>query len=448
MAVIGGGPAGMMAAGTAAAKGANVVLIEKNNKPGRKLLLTGKGRCNITNAEYDPSAFIETLSKKAKFLYPALHLFGVRDTLEFFNKRGLETKVERGKRVFPVSDRAGDVLRVLLDFLKETGVKVLVNTPVIGLEKEGRSIVKAIIAGGEIGTGGHDTSPNQINQKFFGGAGGDFSKKPPARRRQEKNSLVAGKYILCSGGLSYPGTGSTGEALRWLERLGHSIITPVPALTLVKVAEKWVDELKDLTLKNVRISVYQNNKKQDERFGEAQFVQGGIGGPIVLDMSKNIGELLKKGAVRLSLDLKPALEYRKLDARIQRDFRDYSNKMFSNSLDKLLPQKLIPVMVNLSGIEPARKVNSITKEERKNLLHLFKELPLRVRGLFGFEKALVTAGGVSLKEIDPRTMRSKFIDNLYFAGEIIDLDAPTGGYNLQICWSTAFAAGSAFDSRF
>jgi predicted Rossmann fold flavoprotein len=400
--VIGGGPAGMMAAGTAARLGAQVVLIEKNERPGKKLLLTGKGRCNITNAEDEPGRFIETLGKKAKFLYPALHLFGVRETIVFFNERGLETKVERGNRVFPVSNRAADVLEVLLAYLRESGVTILTGEPVTGLKKNGQSITKIFTT---------------------------------------NHTITADKYILCTGGRSYPGTGSAGDGLEWLEQFGHTIIPPTPSLTPLRVKEKWVDDLQDLTLKNVRITVYQDNKKQDERFGEAQFVRGGIGGPIVLDMSRHIGRLLQTGPVQLAIDFKPALEYKKLDNRIQRDFLEFHNKMFKNSLDKLLPKKIIPLFLTLSGIDPSRKINAITKDERKKLIHLFKELPLNIKGLFGFEKALITAGGVSLKEIEPHTMCSKRIDNLYFAGEVIDLDGPTGGYNLQICWSTGYTAG-------
>ena len=436
IAVIGAGPAGMMAAGTAAQKGARVVLIEKNERLGRKLLITGKGRCNITNAETDPGRLIDTLGKKAKFLYPALHLFGVGEVIAFFNDRGLATRVERGNRVFPVSDRAGDVLGILLDYLKETGVTILTGVPVIGLEKTGRSITKIIIK----------EETGESGQRFLRGSRGQFfQKEPPGRRRRDVSNIniKADKYILCTGGLSYPGTGSVGDGLRWLEKLGHTIIPPAPALVPVRIKEKWVAEVQDLTLKNVRITIYQDNKKQDERFGEAQFLKDGLGGPIVLDMSRHIGTLLGSGPVQLRIDLKPALEYKKLDNRVQRDFGEFHNKAFKNALDKLLPRKLIPVFLKLSGIEPSRQVNSITKEERKRLVHLFKELPLDVTGLFGFEKALITAGGVSLKEIDPRTMASRLFDNLYFAGEVIDLDGPTGGYNLQICWSSGYTAGKS-----
>lgn len=387
IAVIGAGPAGMMAAGIAAQNGARVVLIEKNDKPGKKLLITGKGRCNITQAENDISSFCEAFGKKGKFLYTALQTFGVEDTINYFNKRGIETKVERGNRVFPISDKASDVLEVLLNFLKQNKVKIVNNCSA------------------------------------------------------SRGDISAEKYILCTGGRAYPSTGSSGAGYKWAKELGHTIIKPTRALVPVKIKESWIKRLQGLSLRNARISVYQQSKKQDERFGEALFTHEGMSGPIILDMSKKIGELLKNGPVELRIDLKPALNFPKLDARIQRDFKEKSNKIFKNSLDDLLPKLLIPVIIDLSGIHPEKKVNNITKEERNKLLHLLKELTLQVTSILGFDKAVVTSGGVDLKEVDPRTMRSKLIDNLYFAGEILDLDAPTGGYNLQMCWSTGYLAG-------
>jgi hypothetical protein len=408
IAVIGGGPGGMMAAGRAAQCGARVVLIEKNRRLGKKLLLTGKGRCNITNAEYDPHRFIEPFGKKGKFLYSALHKFGVQDTLQFFHQRGLQTKVERGKRIFPLSDQATDVRQVLADFLHETGVTIRKNTLVKALLKTGRRIEKLLLS---------------------------------------QNELIADRYIICTGGLSYPATGSTGDGLTWAEQLGHTLIPPKPALTPVILKEPWIKELQGLSLKNVHISVYQNNKKQAERLGEALFTHEGMSGPIMLDMSKAIGNLLKK-PVHLCIDFKPALAYSVLDARIQRDLQENRKKMFKNSLDKLLPHKLIPVIVRLSGINPAKQAGSFTKEERKRLLHLLKGFTVNVRGLAGFEKAIITTGGIALNEINPQALQSKLIDNLYFAGEILDLDGPTGGYNLQLCWSTGYVAGESAAGEF
>jgi predicted Rossmann fold flavoprotein len=402
VAVIGAGPAGMIAAGISAKNGANVILIEKNEKPGKKLLITGKGRCNLTHAEYDKSRFIEAFGKKGKFLYPALNAFGIEDTLRFFSDIGLKIKVERGNRVFPESDRASEVLAVLLKFLRETGVLVLGNSKVKRLKTFERKIKKII------------TTDNEI---------------------------LASKVILCTGGLSFPGTGSTGDGMNWAKELGHTILEPKPALVPLKVEENWIEELRDLTLKNVRITLQQDNKKIDEGFGEAIFYRDCIGGPIILDMSKRVGEILQKAPVKICIDLKPALSHPTLDARILREIAKQSNKVFRNSLGALLPQKLIPVIVRLSGISPSKKMHAITKEERKRLLNLLKELSFHVTSLTGFDKSIVTTGGISLKEIDSRTMGSKNINNLYLAGEIIDLDGPTGGYNLQVCWSTGYLAG-------
>lgn len=400
--VIGGGPAGLMAAGAAAENGAKVVLLEKNECLGKKLLITGKGRCNITTAETDPATVIESFGKNGKFLYSALHEFGVEDTIAFFEQRGVATKVERGQRVFPVSDRAYDVLQVLIDWLKKNKVKIITNCTVTKLIAKGKAIEKV------------KTSR------------GDFS---------------ANKFVITTGGKAAPSTGSSGDGYAWARILGHKIIDPRPSLVPIRTKESWVQALEGLSLKNARISVYQGGKKKDDRFGEAIFTQDGLSGPIILDMSQAIGKLLKDGEVELRLDFKPALDFPKLDSRIQRDWLAVSNKMFRNSLDKLLPKKLIPVVIKLSGIDPDKKVNAITKEERNKLLHLLKELPLKVKSLLGYERAIATAGGIDLKEIEPKTMRSKLINNLYFAGEIIDLNGPTGGFNLQMCWSTGYLAG-------
>ncbi|MCP4220419.1 MAG: NAD(P)/FAD-dependent oxidoreductase [bacterium] len=403
VAVIGGGPAGLMAAGQAAARGARVLLLEKNDGPGKKLLITGKGRCNITNALSEPRELVQVFGKNGRFLLSALQLFGVDDTLAFFNKRGLKTKVERGNRVFPVSDRANDVLQLLLKFLKETGVTLKANAPVISFIRDGNRI-----------TG--------INAHQF---------------------IKARNIILCTGGLSYPGTGSTGDGFKWAKEFGHTVIEPRPVLVPLKLKEKWVKQLQGLSLKNVSITVTQHEKKQADAFGEALFTHDGISGPIVLDLSKKVGDLLSKGTVTLAIDFKPALEYGQLDTRVQRDFLQFNNKVFKNSLDQLLPKTAIPVMIALSGIDPMKKTNLVTREERRKLVGLLKGLPVTVRSLCGFEKAVITGGGVALKEVDPKTMRSKLIENLFFTGELLDLDGPTGGYNLQVCWSTAFAAAQA-----
>ncbi len=419
--VIGGGPAGMMAAGRAAELGAKVLLIEKNEEFGKKLLLTGKGRCNLTQAEFSAEGgsafggekkFIEALGKNGKFLFPGLLNFGVEETMDFFEKRGLKLKIERGGRVFPTSDKAQDVLRVLLNYLKENKVAVSPSTEVFELKAEDARIKEVVCSKGKISTD---------------------------------------NYIVCTGGKSYAWTGSNGAGYRWMEKLGHHIVEPRPALAPIRIKEKWVKDLQGLSLKNVKITIFsakggsasggQNNKKQDERFGEMLFTHFGLSGPIILDVSKKVGELLSLGEVIISLDLKPALEFAKLDERLQRDFKKYQNKAFKNALNDLLPKRLIEIIVKFSGISQDKPVNQINKNERSKLVNLLKNFKMTAIDLMDFDQAIITTGGVDLKEIDPRAMKSKLIDNLFLAGEIINLDGPTGGYNLQICWSTGCLAG-------
>ncbi|MFH1714336.1 MAG: NAD(P)/FAD-dependent oxidoreductase [Candidatus Nealsonbacteria bacterium] len=401
--VIGGGPAGMMAAGRAAEFGAKVLLLEKNDNLGRKLLITGKGRSNLTRAEFDLKELAKKYGREGYFLLSPLSVFGVKETIEFFNKRGLTTKVERGKRVFPQSDSSRDVLRILLNYLREGKVEIRTNSEVKDIVKNSGKITKIILKDGQ--------------------------------------EFTAGNYVITTGGKSFPGTGSTGDGYRWLEKLGHKIEKLRPALVPLKIRENWVKSAQGLSLKNVKLTVFQNGKKQDSRFGEMLFTHFGVSGPIILDLSFKIGELLENGEVGLALDLKPALDFATLDKRLQSDFSKYSNKLFKNSLDDLLPQKLIQIVVELSGINPAKKVNEITKEERQKLARLLKAMKMQVSGLLGFNMAIITSGGVSLKEIDAKTMKSKLVDNLFLAGEIINLHGPTGGYNLQQSWSTGYLAG-------
>ena len=404
VAVLGGGPAGMMAAGRAAELGAKVILLEKNDSLGKKLLITGKGRCNLTHYEFDRVKFAEKFGKNGRFLYGALERFGVRDTLNFFQSRGLNWQVERGNRVFPREGDAENIVQILLGYLQEGRVMILTGSRVIdiNLVQEGTEQFKIRFSGGEI---------------------------------------FAQKVIICTGGKSYPQTGSSGDGYSWAQNLGHTIIEPTPALNPVETSEGWVQEAQGLTLKNVSLQLYQNGRKCDERFGELLFTHFGISGPIVMDMSKSIDNHLRKGKVKLLLDLKPALEFKQLEERIQRDFQDFRGRMLKNSLAKLLPASLIPVIVKLSGIEGEKKVDYITKPERRQLVHLLKELELTPIRLLGFSWAVITSGGVSLKEVNPDTMASRKIKNLYFAGEILDLDGPSGGYNLQECWSTGYLAG-------
>jgi len=402
--VIGGGPAGMMAAGVAAERGAKVLLLEKNNRLGIKLVITGKGRCNITNNEFSTKNLVEKFGKPGRFLFSALGKFSNQDIIKFFNSRGLATKVERGNRVFPVTDSSLDVLAILKNYLAQAKVTIQTNTQIKSISLKDNNIDKIILA--------------------------------------DQSKLQAKKYIIATGGKSYPMTGSSGDGYKWLKEMGHTIVTPRPSLTPILVKEKNITkELEGLSLKNVTISVYQNNKKIDSRFGEALFTGDGMSGPIILDMSQTIGRTLETGEVKLVIDFKAGLDFKTLDQRLQYDFAQSNNKLFRNSLGELLPKKIIPLMIELSEIDPNKKANAISKEERKRLLHLLKDFILTVKSLYGFDKAIVTAGGVSLKEVDPRTMQSKIIKNLYLAGEILDLDGPTGGYNLQSCWSTGHLAG-------
>jgi predicted Rossmann fold flavoprotein len=409
IAVIGGGPAGMIAAGRAAELGAKVVLIEKNEVLGKKLLLTGKGRCNFTHNELDIRKFAEKYGRNGRFLYRALSVFGVKEVIDFFESRGVKGKVEQGDRIFPENGNVQDILKVLLKYLSEGKVSILYNVEVINFKHEDRKISQVIL-----------------------------------RDRQ----IMADKFIICTGGKSYPQTGSTGDGYHWARQLGHTIIEPVPALNPIKISEKWVKELQGLSLKNISLKLFQNGKKQDERFGEMLFTHFGVSGPIVMDLSKNIGTLLKRGAVKLILDLKPALDFKKLDKRIQRDLEKFKGRMFKNSLKGLLPLSMIPVIIRLSGIEPEKQVDYLSREERIKLVHLLKELELSPTELLGFKWSVVTSGGIALKEVDPNTMCSKKIKNLYFAGEILDLDGPSGGYNLQECWSSGYLAGESAVKRF
>lgn len=402
VAIVGAGPAGMIAAGRAAELGAKAILIEKNKKPGIKLLLAGKGRCNITNAEFNLRELVKNYGKNGNFLFHAFSIFGPKDVINFFEKLGLKTKTERGKRVFPIGNQSKDVLKALINYLIKNKVDIIYDSEVVGVDCQNRKIKKLIL---------------------------------------RKREIAAKNYIFCTGGKSYPLTGSTGDGFKWASDLGHHIKDLSPVLVPIKIKEKWIKELQGLSLKNVKISVFQKGKKEKSEFGEFIFAHFGLSGPIVLDISKKVGELLRNGEVKLSLDLKPALDFATLDKRVQRDFKKYQNKSFKNCLVDLLPRKLIPVIVKLSNINPEKKVNTITKEERHDLVKLLKNIEMTALGLLGFDSAIVTSGGISLQEIDHKTMKSKIIDNLFFAGEIIDIDGPTGGFNLQVCWSTGYLAG-------
>lgn len=403
VAVVGGGPAGMMCAGRAAELGARVVLLEKNKQVGKKLLITGKGRCNITNGEVNLKKLVENYGNNGKFLFHAFSVFNTRDTIDFFQSRGLKVKTERGQRVFPVSDKAQDILNVLLEYLAKNEVNILYNSEVVRVEYKNHKIKKLVL--------------------------------------KNRKQITAKNYVICTGGKSYPNTGSTGDGYMWAKSLGHSIKKPTPSLVAIRTKEKWVRNLQGLSLKNVEINVFGKNKKKFSLFGECLFTHFGLSGPIILSASKRIGELLEKGRVKIFFDLKPALDLTKLDKRVQRDFQKYQNKSFKNCLNDLLPRTLIPEIVKLSEIPSNKKVNTITKKERYGLVRLLKNLEITVDRLSGFDSAIITNGGVFLKEINDKTMQSKIVDNLFFAGEVIDVDGPTGGFNLQVCWSTGYLAG-------
>lgn len=398
--VIGGGPAGMMAA-IAASDKHEVILLEKNEKLGKKLFITGKGRCNITNAK-EISEFFNYIPGNPYFLYSALYTYTNEDTIKFFEDLGVKLKVERGDRVFPTSDKSSDIIGAFQRELERRKIKVLLNSSVKKMIYENNKIKAVFLSNDKI-----------INGEYF---------------------------ILCTGGMSYPRTGSTGEGLSFAKELGHNIVTPRPSLIPITSAEDWIKDLQGLSLKNVELSIVDSKGKSLFRdFGEMLFTHFGISGPLVLSASGVVRENLKLKAV---IDLKPALGFDELDKRVQSDFAKYSNKDFRNSLDELLPKKLIDVVVRLSGIDEDKKVNLITREERKNLVKLLKNFTLSITGVRPIEEAIVTSGGIDTKEIDPSTMQSKVIENLYFAGEVIDVDAYTGGYNIQIALSTGFLAGS------
>lgn len=407
--IIGGGPAGLMAAISSAKNGDKVTIIEKMNSCGKKLLITGKGRCNITNnAQMDK--FMENTPTNPKFLYGVFNNFTNKDIIELLKNEGVKTKVERGERVFPVSDRAQDVLEALLHILRKQNVQILTNTT-----------AKRIIT---------DDEKNVLGVELDDG-----------------KEIKTDKIILATGGKSYPVTGSTGDGYKLAKDLGHTITKIEPSLVPLTSHDEVCKELKGLSLRNVAIQLQICDKVVYKDFGEMLFTHFGVSGPIVLSASsylvktKNIEQILKGGKVELEIDLKPALSEEKLDARILRDFEEQKNKQFKNSLDKLLPQKLIPVIIEKTNINGSKKINEITKQERQKLVKELKHFRISINGTRPIEEAIVTSGGINIKEINPKTMESKLISGLYFAGEVIDVDCLTGGYNLQVAWSTGYTAG-------
>lgn len=426
--VIGGGPAGMFAAYFSAKNGHKVTLLEQNEKLGKKLYITGKGRCNITNASDMEDLFANVCSNE-KFLYSAFYSYTNDQVVEFFESYGLRTKVERGNRVFPVSDHSSDVIATLTRALKDVGVEVKLFTKVKNLiaEEYRDENGEAVVAEKKTGF---------LKQVVKGVVLDDNTK------------MMADAVVLATGGISYPSTGATGDGYRFAEGLNHKIVEPTPSLVPFEIQESWVTEMQGLALKNVAVTIEREGKKIYNDFGEMLFTHFGVSGPMILSASASIKPAYFKDfehEMTLKIDLKPALDKEQLDKRILKDFEEAKNKQYKNSIQKLLPSKMIPIIIKLSGIDPDKQVNEITKEERAKLVELLKGLPMTIIGLRGWNEAIITKGGVSVKQVNPSTMESKLVNGLYFAGELLDLDAMTGGYNLQIAWSTGYLAGNSIE---
>ncbi len=407
--IVGGGAAGMMAAIAAAGNGHKVHVYEKNEKLGKKLFITGKGRCNLTNA-CDMETLFSSVISNPKFLYSAFYGFTNEQVIEFFESLGLRTKTERGNRVFPLSDHSSDVIRVLEREMGRLGVQVHLHSEVQEVLTEENAFSGLILRNG---------------------------------KKAEGNAC-----IIATGGLAYPSTGSTGDGYRFAQVSGHKVTELMPSLVPMEVKEWYAKELQGLSLRNVTAAVLDGKKKLYEEFGEMLFTHYGVSGPVILSASSVVGKRLgtKEGQGKelvLKIDLKPALTMEQLDQRVLRDFGEQKNRQFKNAVDKLFPVKLKPVMIELSGIPPEKKVNEISKEERQRFVGLIKNFRMTLTGLRGFPEAIITRGGVSVKDVDPGTMESRHVKSLYFAGEVLDLDAVTGGFNLQIAWSTGYAAGKS-----
>ena len=421
--IIGGGPAGMMAAIAAADKGHAVTLLEKNEKLGKKLFITGKGRCNVTNAA-DMDVLFANVCTNEKFLYSAFYQYDNNAVMSFLEKAGCSLKIERGERVFPVSDHSSDVIAAFQRELKKRGVNVMLNTEVEALQVEDLDSEQQ--AGEKQGKG--------PVQRFVG------------VELTNGKRIKADACVICTGGISYASTGSTGDGHKFAEETGHKIVECKPALVPLETAEQWCRDLMGLSLRNVSVRMCCGKKEIYEGFGEMLFTHFGVSGPLILSASSFYSKLKKaKEDVRLYIDLKPALNMEQLDKRLLRDFDENKNKQFKNALNGLFPTKLIPVMIALSGIDPDKKIHEITKEERKNFAELIKNLPLTVTGTRSFAEAIITQGGVSVKDVNPSTMESKKVKGMFLAGELLDLDAMTGGFNLQIAWSTGYLAGSSIE---
>ena len=402
--IIGAGASGLMAAAESAKKGNDVTVIEKMQRPARKVLISGKGRCNVTNACFDMEELISNVPTNPRFLYSAFSNFMPYDTIAFLEEMGVETKIERGNRVFPVSDKAVDIVDALVRNAKNCGVKIITGTAK-AFEFE-NNLVKAVVL-------------------------------------EEKSRIECDSAAVCTGGKSYPATGSTGDGYTLARSAGHTIIRIRPSLVPLVCSNNFTPKLQGLSLKNISVKLQKDNKTIYTDFGEMLFTHFGVSGPMILTASRHIIKDLQYQNFNIEIDLKPALDDKEFDLRLQKDFMKYSNKNFKNSLDDLLPKKFIPVMIDIVKIDPYKKINSITKQERKRILDCFKHLIVNVEGLRPVSEAIVTSGGIDVSEINPSTMKSKIIRNLSFAGEVMDVDAFTGGYNVQIAISTGFLAGNS-----
>jgi predicted Rossmann fold flavoprotein len=401
--VVGGGPAGMMAAGTAAESGARVLLIEKNHNLGKKLLITGGGRCNVTNAELDTRKLLTKFRDNAKFLFSAFSEWSVINTLDFFHQNNMPTKVENELRVFPVSDSAQSVWDVLVDNMKKYNVEILSNSPVTDIVREENRLIGVQL--------------------------------------KNKNIIRAKSLIIATGGTSRPETGSTGDGYKWLRDIGHTVSEPTASLVPIALKDKWSRSLAGTTLRDIKLSLWQNDVLQDKVAGKILFTHVGISGPTVLNMSRDVGELLKYGPVVITLDLLPRFNYGELNLELQRIFNENATKKFKNSLGGILTGAMKDAIVELSGVDPDKTCNSISRAERLALVQLLKAVPMHVDRLLGLDKAVISSGGVLLTEVDMKTMQSRLYPNLFLIGDILNIDRPSGGYSLQLCWTTGHVAG-------
>ncbi len=405
VAIIGGGPAGMMAAGRAAECGARVVLLEKNPSLGTKLLITGGGRSNVTNAEFDPHIFLSKFGRAGKFLFSPLSQFGVQDAIDFFHAHGMPTKIEAEKRVFPVSDSAQSVWDMLVSYMRAGGVTVLPDAEVAGIDAADGRIASVRLKQGE--------------------------------------RIEARAYILATGGTSHPETGSTGDGFRWLEKIGHAVDAPRPALVPLRVREPWIAELSGSSFEGVKLSVFQGETKHSSKIGKLLFTHFGLSGPLALNMSRDIDDLLKTGEVSVSVDLRPSQNIGDIDAELLMIFETQKNRQVGNALEKFTKPLIVPALLRLAQIDGEKPVHSVTRSERLAIVNAIKDIRLSVGGLLGTEHAIVTSGGVALREVDCKHMRSRLYPNLYLVGDILNIDRPSGGYSLQLCWTTGFVAGTA-----